>query len=158
MGKLFEGKRAFVTGGGSGIGRACALALAAEGCFVTVAGRTQSTLNDTVRSIVEAGGSAQAMTCDVTIESMVQSAVAAAAGDEGRLDVAVNSAGYDGSAAMPTSEWTGEMLDEMLTSNVRGRQHVPSKWGQSLFGTMNDGHAKVELSSFSGTIKILKRD
>lgn len=36
--------------------------------------------------------------------------------------------------------------------------HPSSKWGQSLFGTMNEGHAKVELSSFSGTIKILKRD
>jgi DUF4097 and DUF4098 domain-containing protein YvlB len=36
--------------------------------------------------------------------------------------------------------------------------HPYSKWGQSLFGTMNEGHAKVELSSFSGTIKILKRD
>ncbi|MBZ5700043.1 MAG: DUF4097 family beta strand repeat-containing protein [Acidobacteriia bacterium] len=45
-----------------------------------------------------------------------------------------------------------------ITPYVHGRQHAPSKWGQSLFGTMNDGHAKVELSSFSGTIKILKRD
>jgi DUF4097 and DUF4098 domain-containing protein YvlB len=36
--------------------------------------------------------------------------------------------------------------------------HLSSKWGQSLFGTMNEGHAKVELSSFSGTIKILQRD
>ncbi len=36
--------------------------------------------------------------------------------------------------------------------------HPASKWGHSLFGTMNDGRAKVELSSFSGTIKILKRD
>jgi NAD(P)-dependent dehydrogenase (short-subunit alcohol dehydrogenase family) len=83
---MFEGKRAFVTGGGTGIGRACALALAAEGCFVTVAGRTQRTLDETVRAIVAAGGSAQAVQCDVTVEAMVQAAVAVAAGDEGRLD------------------------------------------------------------------------
>src|SRR3954453_4618959 len=55
MDKLFEGERAFLTGGGSRIGRACALALAAEGCFVTFAGRTESTLNDTVSLIAEAG-------------------------------------------------------------------------------------------------------
>ena len=115
-----EKKRAFVTGGGTGIGRASAMALAAEGYFVTIAGRTESTLNETVRLITEAGGSAQAVKADVTVESMVQAAVVAAAGDEGRLDVAVNSAGYDGSAALPTSEWTSEMLDEMLASNVRG--------------------------------------
>ena len=41
--------------------------------------------------------------------------------------------------------------------DTHGSSH-PSKWGHSLFGTMNEGHAKVELSSFSGTIKILKRD
>jgi NAD(P)-dependent dehydrogenase (short-subunit alcohol dehydrogenase family) len=152
MGKLFEGKRAFVTGGGSGIGRACALALAAEGCFVTVAGRTQSTLNDTVRSIVEAGGSAQATTCDVTIESMVQSAVAAAAGDEGRLDVAVNSAGYDGSAAMPTSEWTGEMLDEMLTSNVRGT-FLPMKYELEVMHRQGSG-AIVNIGSGAGLLGV----
>src|SRR3954454_14269233 len=95
---MFEGKRAFVTGGGTGIGRARALAFAAEGCFVTVAGRTEHTLDETVRLISEAGGSAQAVPCDVTVEAMVQSAVAAAAGDEDRLDVAVNSAGYDGAS------------------------------------------------------------
>src|SRR3954454_19966111 len=106
---MFDGKRAFVTGGGTGIGRACALAFAAEGCFVTVAGRTEHTLDETVGLISEAGGSAQAVPCDVTVEAMVQSAVAAAAGDEDRLDVAVNSAGYDGSASLPSSEWTSEM-------------------------------------------------
>jgi DUF4097 and DUF4098 domain-containing protein YvlB len=42
--------------------------------------------------------------------------------------------------------------------DTHGRRHPSSKYGQSLFGTMNEGHAKVELSSFSGTIKILKRD
>src|SRR5690242_16006746 len=102
MARPFEGKRAFVTGGGTGIGRACALALANEGCFVTVAGRTESTLRDTVGLIAGRGGSAQAVKCDVTIESMVRSAVEAAADGEGRLDVAVNSAGYDGSTELPT--------------------------------------------------------
>jgi NAD(P)-dependent dehydrogenase (short-subunit alcohol dehydrogenase family) len=120
MNKLFERKRAFVTGGGSGIGRACAVALAAEGCHVTVAGRTESALRETVDLIEQSGGSAQAMKCDVTIESMVRGAVEFAAGDEGRLDVAVNSAGYDGSAEQPIVEWTNEMLDEMLATNVRG--------------------------------------
>ena len=42
--------------------------------------------------------------------------------------------------------------------DTHGSHHLASKYGQSLFGTMNEGHAKVELSSFSGTIKILKRD
>lgn len=42
--------------------------------------------------------------------------------------------------------------------DTHGTAHPASKWGQSLFGTMNEGHAKVELTSFSGTIKILKRD
>ena len=64
--KLFQGKRAVVTGGGAGIGRACALAPAAEGRFVTVAGRTEDTLHDTVRLAVEASGSAPAVRCDVT--------------------------------------------------------------------------------------------
>ena len=77
-------------------------------------------MNDTVRLAVEAGASAQAVRCDVTVEPMVRSAVAAAANEGGRLDVAVNSAGNDGSAALATDEWTSEMLDEMLASNVRG--------------------------------------
>ena len=73
---MFEGQRAFVTGGGTGIGRACALALAAEGCFVTVAGRTERTLDEAVRAIVAAGGSAEAVQCDVTVEAMVQEEIA----------------------------------------------------------------------------------
>ena len=121
MEKLFRGKRAFVTGGGSGIGRACALALAAEGCFVTVAGRTEDTLHDTVRLAVEAGGSAQAVRCDVTVEPMVRSAVAAAANDGGRLDVAVNSAGYEGSAAMAPAHATPPPGDCETLGSKRGQ-------------------------------------
>jgi DUF4097 and DUF4098 domain-containing protein YvlB len=45
-----------------------------------------------------------------------------------------------------------------IKPDTHGSHRVPSKWGQSLFGTVNEGRAKVELSSFSGTIKILKRE
>jgi NAD(P)-dependent dehydrogenase (short-subunit alcohol dehydrogenase family) len=152
MDKLFDVKRAFVTGGGSGIGRACALALAAEGYFVTVAGRTERTLDDTVRLALEAGGSAQAVKCDVTIESVVQSAVATAAGDDGRLDVAVNSAGYDGSAAMPTDEWTSAMLDEMLTTNVRGT-FLPMKYELEVMRRQGFG-AIVNIGSDAGLLGV----
>ena len=50
-------------------------------------------MDETVRAIVAAGGSAQAVQCEVTVEAMVQAAVAVAAGDEGQLDIAVKQGG-----------------------------------------------------------------
>jgi NAD(P)-dependent dehydrogenase (short-subunit alcohol dehydrogenase family) len=88
----------------------------------------------------------------VTIESMVQSAVAAAAGDENRLDVAVNSAGYDGSAAMPTSEWTSEMLNEMLTSDARGT-FLPMKYELEMMHRQGSG-AIVNIGSGAGLLGV----
>jgi NAD(P)-dependent dehydrogenase (short-subunit alcohol dehydrogenase family) len=69
MTQQFAGKSALVTGGGSGIGRASALALAAEGALVTVAGRTAETLKETVRLIEASGGSARYVVADMADES-----------------------------------------------------------------------------------------
>ena len=53
----------------------------------------------------------------------------------------------------------GDVINQAsFKPDTHGNPRPSSKWGQSLFGTMNEGHAKVELSSFSGTIKILQRD
>jgi DUF4097 and DUF4098 domain-containing protein YvlB len=52
----------------------------------------------------------------------------------------------------------GDVINQASFKPDAHGSHPSSKWGHSLFGTMNEGHAKVELSSFSGTIKILKRD
>lgn len=90
-----SGSSAIVTGGGTGIGRAAAEALAARGCLVTVAGRTMSTLKEAVEIITAAGGQARAVQCDVTDEGSVRDAVAIAA-ENGRLDFGVNSAGISG--------------------------------------------------------------
>lgn len=57
------------------------------------------------------------------------------------------------------SSLKGDVINQAtFKPDTHGDPHPASKWGHSLFGTMNEGHAKVELSSFSGTIKILKRD
>jgi NAD(P)-dependent dehydrogenase (short-subunit alcohol dehydrogenase family) len=121
MTKQLTGKTAIVTGGGTGIGRAAALALASEGCAVTIAGRTRGTLESTVRDVEAAGGRARYAICDVADEAAVAAAVEAAIGDTGRLDFAVNSAGIDGGDnVMMTTDYSMKVLDEMIATNVRG--------------------------------------
>jgi NAD(P)-dependent dehydrogenase (short-subunit alcohol dehydrogenase family) len=73
----FDGRTALITGGGTGVGRASALALAAEGCLVTVCGRTASTLEETVATIEAMGGAARFVRCDVSDERSVRDAVEA---------------------------------------------------------------------------------
>src|SRR4051794_29477127 len=83
-----DAKTALITGGGTGIGRAAAIALASEGYEVTVAGRTASSLEETVKLVTEAGGKAKHVIADVHDEDAVRHAVEVAAGDDGRLAVA----------------------------------------------------------------------
>jgi NAD(P)-dependent dehydrogenase (short-subunit alcohol dehydrogenase family) len=124
MEKLFENKTVLITGGGTGIGRACAIAFAAEGAIVTIAGRTEATLQETVESIEAAGGRARYAICDVTDEKAVKAAVIVAIGDTGRLDVAVNSAGIDGgNLSWPTAEYPNKVFDDLFAVNVRGMFH-----------------------------------
>ncbi len=53
----------------------------------------------------------------------------------------------------------GDVINQVdFKPDTHGTPHPASRWGHGFIGTMNEGHAKVELSSFSGTIKILKRD
>jgi NAD(P)-dependent dehydrogenase (short-subunit alcohol dehydrogenase family) len=114
-------KTAFITGGGTGIGRAAGIALASEGYEVTVAGRTASSLEETVKLVTEAGGKAKYVVADVHDEDAVRHAVEFAAGDDGRLDVAVNSAGVDGgNDSHEFIDYPVETLDLMLATNVRG--------------------------------------
>jgi NAD(P)-dependent dehydrogenase (short-subunit alcohol dehydrogenase family) len=114
-------RAALVTGGGTGIGRAAALALAAAGYSVTVAGRTAATLEETVKLVSEAGGKAKYVIADVHDEDAIRHSVEVAAGELGRLDVAVNSAGVDGgNDSHPFIDYPVETLDLMLATNVRG--------------------------------------
>lgn len=116
----FSGRTALVTGAGSGIGRAVALAFAGEGANVVVAGRRREPLDETVALIEEAGGKALAVTADVTRAADVEALVDAAVDRFGSLDVAVNNAGVLEGGGQPVADVPEEAWRRMLDINVTG--------------------------------------
>src|SRR5262245_65816547 len=105
-----EGNSALVTGGGSGIGLACARYLLRDGATVTIAGRSEEKLRQAAATLepdIASGAAVRTVACDVTDESAVEAAVQTAA-TAGRLDIADANAG--GGAAGPI---VGMSLDEL---------------------------------------------
>jgi NAD(P)-dependent dehydrogenase (short-subunit alcohol dehydrogenase family) len=115
----YTGKVAFVTGAGSGIGRATALAFAREGASVVVADVAEQGNRETARMIEELGGRALAVTCDVARVEDVRSALDKTIEAFGRLDIAFNNAGVEGSIAA-TADFKEEEWDRIININLRG--------------------------------------
>ena len=112
------GKTALITGGGTGIGRAIALAFAREGAKVTVAGRRGDKLAEVVGGIQKQGGEGLAIVCDVTKAVDVDRAVAETSKKFGGMNVLVNNAG---ALHVATVEGTSEdEWDRLMTVNVKG--------------------------------------
>jgi NAD(P)-dependent dehydrogenase (short-subunit alcohol dehydrogenase family) len=114
----FTGKSVLITGGGSGIGRATALAFAREGAAVAVAGRNRETLDQTVRLVEAEGGQASAITADVSSAHDAASLVAATVQRHGGLHIAFNNAGT--LAAGPLADMDETAWNHQLAVNVTG--------------------------------------
>jgi NAD(P)-dependent dehydrogenase (short-subunit alcohol dehydrogenase family) len=113
-----SGKVALITGGGTGIGRATALAFAREGASVTVAGRRLEKLREVIAEVQKQGGAGLAMECDVTRARDVERAVKGTVERFGRLNVLVNNAG---ALHVSTVEGiTEEEWDRVMAVNVKG--------------------------------------
>jgi NAD(P)-dependent dehydrogenase (short-subunit alcohol dehydrogenase family) len=117
--KEFDGKVALVTGGGSGIGRATALAFAREGAQVVIGNRNVERGEETVSMIRKAGGTASFKRTDVLVAAEIEALVDHAVKTYGRLDLAFNNAGIEGDVA-PLVEQTEANYDAVMDVNVKG--------------------------------------
>src|SRR4029077_19099661 len=91
--KPLEGHVALITGASQGIGRACALRLAAQGATVALAARNLEKLHQVEAEIASAGGQAASFAMDVAQEEQIKSGVKAAQERFGKIDILVNNAG-----------------------------------------------------------------
>jgi NAD(P)-dependent dehydrogenase (short-subunit alcohol dehydrogenase family) len=120
MSETMDGKVALVTGGGTGIGRATALAFAAEGARVVIANRTAETGQRTVAEIQAAGGESLWIKTDVTQADQVNKMVEQTVERYGRLDYAFNNAGSgEGGgplADMSDAAWQATLLGYLTST------------------------------------------
>jgi 3-oxoacyl-[acyl-carrier protein] reductase len=119
MSKLLENKTAFVSGAGSGIGRAIALELARNGARIACCGRRKERLDETVQQIENEGGTAQAVAADITVYEQAQNAIQTTQQKLGKIDVLFNNAGsFDSIAGV--HETDPEVWWRDVEINLRG--------------------------------------
>jgi len=141
------GQVAVVTGAGRGIGAAIARKLASLGVTPVLCGRTKSTLDETARAIVDAGGKTEVIPCDVTVLHQLEYAAARVDSTFGRLDILVNNAGVGGFKdplhTLPTEEW-----DRILNTNLRGVYYAIRVFAPLMIRAFS-GHI-INISSLAG--------
>jgi NAD(P)-dependent dehydrogenase (short-subunit alcohol dehydrogenase family) len=125
-----EGRRAIVVGGGSGIGFGVAKRLGEDGAAVTIAGRTESKLQNAVTDLAAAGHDVAYAVCDALDPAAVRDAVDVAADAEGRLDIAVVVPG--GGSIRPVLLFEDEEFRTQLDANVLPVFHLLKYAGRAM--------------------------
>jgi len=148
MGRV-QDKVAIVTGGGTGIGRAIAVAFAREGARVMVCGRRLPPLEETVRIIANAGGQARAGRCDVTDPDQIDALVQQTLESDGRIDVLCNNAGVRASIGtildISVEEWDRTLEIDLKGAFLCCRRVIPEMRSQS-------GGSIIMISSISAHV------
>lgn len=128
MAKRFGNQVVWITGGGSGIGRALAVAFAAEGAAVAVSGRREDRLAQVIEQIESQGAKGLAVRCDVTDEASVAEAVQKVARTLGGLDVAVANAGFSVAGRiekLSAADWRRQLDVNVIGVAMTARYAIP---------------------------------
>jgi NAD(P)-dependent dehydrogenase (short-subunit alcohol dehydrogenase family) len=146
-------KVAIITGGGTGIGRACALLFAREGASVAIAARRRERLEAVAKEIVAAGGQALALECDITDTKSVEMALRATEERFGRLNVVVNNAGaiHVGTA----EETSDEDWNRTIAANLTGTFNISRAAVPAL--RRAEGGSIVNIGSYLGLVALNRR-
>ncbi len=128
-----DGQRALITGAGRGIGLAAAAALAESGAHVVLMARSHTEIEAGAEAIRIAGGSAEALVCDVLDCAAMQSALAA----QEPFDILVNNAGTN--RPKPLTEVTEEDFDVVMDLNVRAAYFVAQAVARGMVTTRKRG-------------------
>ena len=139
------GRTALVTGAAGGIGRGCALALAAAGADVALMGRRAGALEEVAAEVRSLGRDASCLSCDVTDARAVEDAV----GGLERLDVLVSSAGTN--VPEPFVDVSEEHLDTVVDLNVKGTFVVSQSVARKMIGAGRGGSI-IHVSSQMGHV------
>jgi len=150
-----DGKRALITGAGSGIGEAIARLFATQGAQVIVADVETKAAEQVTASIVERGGVASALTLDVADESQVSAAFDRLANEYGRLDIVVNNAGI--SHVGNILETSLEDWDRLLRVNAGGVFLCAREAVRHMLQQEPKGGVIINLSSVAAMIGLERR-
>ncbi len=158
-----EGKIAFVTGAGRGLGRAGALALARAGAHLAVISRTRAQLDETAAAVEALGRKALVAVADIRNNGQIESAVRTVVEAFGRIDILFNNAGTN--VRKPVVEMTEEDWHTIIDTNVKGiflvaravaRQMITQKTGciinMSSVSSVSPERDKVVYASSKGAV------
>ncbi len=145
----FVNQIAFITGAGSGIGRATALAFTKAGARVVVAEMNEATGRQTVEQIGQMGGDALFVACDVADPAQIEVAVRQTVAAYGRLDIGINNAGIGGKFGRLTDQTQGD-FEQMMAVNVGGVFYGMQYQVRQMLSQDGPGGKIVNVASIAG--------